>query len=173
MTGFDASSSECYSGPVELQIVLEEGVDPGASELLEEHVRAFLKALTAGFFFPGTLHKLTTDVAWINSTSLYCKLEVVELAKTAFSVLGGLLADCRHHDVLFRSARAILQSDMRNLLIETGLRPDAANRPAFLVEIPEDMSGNYALLVEIEFANPVLADIGQHLLDDLALWEVL
>lgn len=173
MTGFDASSFERYSGLVEIQIDLADEPDSAAVALVESRIRAFLKALKAGYFFPGTLRSPATDVVHVSTASIHGKLEVVDLATTAFAVLGGLLSDCRHHGVSFRSAHAILGSDMRDLLVETGLRPAAADHPPFTVEFPTDMGGNYTLLVEIEFANPVGSDIGQEMLGELALWEVL
>jgi hypothetical protein len=173
MNGFAASSSERYSGLVELRVNLEDGTDSTGVALVESRVQAFLKALVAGFFFPGILRDPKTDMVRVSATSLHCQLEVVDLATTAFAVLGGILADCRHHEISFQSAHAILRSDMRDLLVETGLRPAAADRPPFKVEFPTDLGGNYALLVEIEFAAPVRSEIGPRLLDELALWEVL
>ena len=173
MTGFDASSSERYSGPVELQIYLDDDLDSTAIALVESRVQDFLKALTAGFFSPGTLRRPALDAIRVGVTSLQCQLEVVDLATTVFAVLGGVLRDCRHHDVSFRSAHAILGSNRRDLLVETGLRPASADRPPFIVDFPLERDGNYALLVEIEFANSVESNTGQLLCDELALWEML
>jgi hypothetical protein len=173
MTGFAASSSERYSGPVDLQIMLSDDPDATAVALVESRVLAFSKAIKAGFFFPGTLRGSPMGLVQVDIASLRCQLEVVDLAVTAFAVLGGVLADCRHHEVSFQSVHAILGSDVRDLQVETGLRPTAASRPPFKVEFPTDLGGNYALLVEIEFANPVEHAVGQKLLDELALWEVL
>lgn len=173
MTGFDASSSERYSGPVEIEVDLGEGLDSAAVALVESRILVFLKAIKAGFFFPGVFNGPATDTVSVSGTSLYCRLEVVDLAMTAFAVIGGVLTDCRHHEVSLRSAYAILRNDRKDLLVETGLRPDAAHRPPFMVEFPTDLGGNYSLLVEIKFANPVEHDIKQGLLDELALWSVL
>ena len=173
MTGFDASSSELYSGPVEVQVDLVDGSGSDAIELVEISIQTFLKALKAGFFFPGAFSGPAIDTVSVSGTSLYCKLEVVDLATTAFAVLGGVIADCQHSDVSFRLAHAILRNNRIDLLVETGLRPDAIHNPPFTIEFPEDLDGNYSLLVEIEFANPVEPDIRQALLDELALWDVL
>ena len=63
MTGFDASSSELYSGAVEIQIELADGADSEAIEFVEHRILTFLKALKAGFFFPGTLHGPVKDMS--------------------------------------------------------------------------------------------------------------
>lgn len=173
MNGYYVSSTERYSGTVEIQIELKDGLDPGAIKLVESRIQDFLKAIAVGFFFPGTLRSIVKDAARIGDTSLYCQIEVVDLVTPVFAVLGGLLADSRHHGVSFRSGHAILGSSRMDLLVETGLRPAAAQCPPFTIEFPLDMSGNYALLVEIEFANSVESGIAQSLLDELALWEVL
>jgi len=173
MTGFDASSSELYSGPVEILVELAEGTDSDPVEFVENRILTFLKALKAGFFFPGNFRGPATEMVRVSSMSFYCQLEVVDLATTAFDVLGGMLADCRHHEISFRSAHAILGNDRKDLLVETALRPDAVHSPPFSVDFPTDLSGNYALLVEIEFANPVAPDLKQRLLDELALWDDL
>ena len=52
-------------------------------------------------------------------------------------------------------------------------RPAAADNPPFTVELPDDLGGNDALLVEIEFARDVPAEVGAPLLEELGLWETL
>lgn len=173
MTGFDASSSELYSGSVEIQVELADGSDTDAIEFVENRMLTFLKALKAGFFFPGTVRGSATETVRVSGMSFYCMLEVVDLATTAFAVLGGMLADCRHHEISLRSAYVILRNDRKDLLVETALRPDAVHSPPFTVEFPTDLDGNYSLLVEIEFANPVEPHIKQELLDEIALWDDL
>ena len=173
MTGFDASSSELYSGAVEIQIELADGADSDAIEFVENRIVTFLKALKAGFFFPGGFRGPETEIVRVSGMSFYCQLEVVNLATTVFDVLGGMLADCRHHEIPFRSAHVILGNDRKDLLVDTALRPDAVHSPSFTVEFPTDLQGNYSLLVEIEFANPVAPDLRQRLLDELALWDDL
>jgi len=106
VTGFVASSSDCCSGSVELKVDLDEASDPGAVALVESRVRDFLKAIRAGFFFPGTLRGPETDVVRVSASSLKWQLEVVNLPTTAFAVLGGVLTDCRYQDVVIRSASA-------------------------------------------------------------------
>jgi len=173
MTGFDASSSKLYSGPVEIQVELADGADSDKVEFVENRILTFLKALKAGFFFPGNFCGPSTETVRVSGMSFYCQLEVVDLATTAFDVLGGMLADCRHHEISLRSAHAILGNGRKDLLVETALRPDAVHSPPFTVDFPTDIGGNYALLVEIEFANPVAPDLKQRLLDELALWDDL
>jgi hypothetical protein len=173
MTGFDASSSDRYSGPVELQLYLTDGTDAEAVALVESRVNAFFNAIEAGFFFPGTLRNTAPKVLRCNTASVRGKVEVSDLAITAVAVLGGMLADCRHSGVSFRSAQAIFGSDRCDLLVEVGLRPAAVDDPPFSVELPDDLGGNYALLVEIEFAKPVSSETKEKLLDELALWETL
>ena len=173
MTGFDASSSELYSGAVEIQVELADGADSEVIEFVENRILTFLKALKAGFFFPGTLRGPVTDTVHVNGISFNCQLEVVDLATTVFDVLGGMLADCRHHEISLRSAYVIFVNHRKDLLVETALRPDAVHSPPFTVEFPTDLQGNYSLLVEIEFTNPVEPEHKQRLLDELALWDDL
>jgi hypothetical protein len=172
MSGFDASSSERYSGPVLLQATLADGPE-GSVELVERRMRAFLDAIDAGFFFPGKLRPSAPVELRAAGASVRARLEVDDLAVTALDVLGGMLADCRHHEVSIRSAHAVLGRRELDLLVDSGMRPAAPEEPPFEVEFPEDMGGNYALLVEIEFARPVQPDVGQGLLTTLALWDTL
>lgn len=97
--------------------------------------------------------------------------EVVELPVTALDVLGGVLADCQHHDVAFRSAIATLGTRVRSLITDSSERPAAADNPPFRVEFPDDLGGNDALLVEIEFARDVPPELRPQLLEELELWE--
>jgi hypothetical protein len=170
MTGSDASSSERYSGAVAIDVAVV-AAPAGAVELVKRRIGAFLEAIDAGFFFPGRLR----DRMEVRSgaASVHARLQVDDLAVTALGVLGGMLADCRHHDVSFRSAQAMLGRREHDLLIDSGSRPAAVSQPPFDVELPRDLGGNYALLVEIEFAQPVLPEAGQRLLDELALWDAL
>ena len=172
MTGFDVSSTERYSGPVLLQATLERGPE-GSVALVERRIRAFLDAVDAGFFFPGRLLPSVPVELRATGTSVQARLEVEDLPVTALDVLGGMLADCRQHEVLLHSAHAVLGQRELDLLSGRGMRPAAPEAPPFEVEFPEDMGGNYALLVEIEFAQPVPPELQQRLLDTLALWDVL
>lgn len=172
MTGFTDSSSERYSGPVLLQVMLEHSPE-GSVGLVERRMRVFLDAIDAGFFFPG--RRLPSMPAGLHAagTSVQAQLHVEDFPVTALNVLGGMLADCRHHEVAFHSAYAMLDGREHDLMSERGLRPTAMPQPPFAVEFPEDMSGNYALLVEIEFAQPVQTEVRQGLLETLALWDTL
>jgi hypothetical protein len=100
-------------------------------------------------------------------------LVVDDLPVTALAVLGGMLADGRHHDVPIQVARAVLAQREFDLMAERGVRPEAPNEPPFEVEFPEDMGGNAALLVEIEFAQSVPPEVRPQLLATLALWDEL
>ena len=176
MTGFDVSSTERYSGPVLFQATLEhvpEGKGEGEGEIVERRIRVFLDAVDAGFFFPGRRLPSMPVELHVAGTSVAARLQVEDLPVTALDVLGGMLADCRQHDVLVHSAYAMLGQRKFDLLSESGVRPAAPEEPPFEVEFPEDMGGNYALLVEIEFAQPVPPELQQRLLDTLALWDVL
>ncbi|MET3179835.1 UNVERIFIED_ORG: hypothetical protein ABIC43_002994 [Variovorax guangxiensis] len=172
MTGFGASSSERYSGPVLLQAAVEQGPE-GSVGLVERRIRIFLDAVDAGFFFPGRRLPSVPVELRVVGTSVQARLQVEDLPVTALDVLGGMLADCRQYEVLFSSTRAVLGRRELDLLGERGMRPAAPEEPPFAVEFPEDMGGNYALLVEIEFAQPVQPEVGQGLLKTLALWDVL
>jgi hypothetical protein len=172
MTGFDASSSERYSGPVLLQATLEHGPE-GVVALVERRIRVFLDAVDAGFFFPGNRLPSAPVELRAAGTSVQARLQVEDLPVAALDVLGGMLADCRQHDVLFHAARAVLGQREFDLLSERGVRPAAPKEPPFEVEFPEDMGGNDALLVEIEFAQPVQSELQQGLLETLALWDAL
>lgn len=174
MTGFDVSSTERYSGPVLLQATLEHVPEgKGEGEIVERRIRVFLDAVDAGFFFPGRRLPSMPVELHVAGTSVAARLQVEDLPVTALDVLGGMLADCRQHDVLVHSAHAMLGQRKFDLLSESGVRPAAPEEPPFEVEFPEDMGGNYALLVEIEFAQPVPPELQQGLLDTLALWDVL
>jgi hypothetical protein len=173
MIGFDVSSSERYSGPIKVEINFGSQANAEAIAFAKDRVEVFGEAIKAGFFFPGMLRGYTWDTVRVEAGSLRCEFEVVDLTATAFAVLGGLLMDCRHHEVPFRSAHAILGTNLQDLLVETGLRPEAANRPPFTVDFPQERDGNYALLVEIEFANSVESAPAEAMIDMLALWEVL
>lgn len=172
MTGFDASSSERYNGPVLLQATLERGPE-GAVELVERRIRVFLDAIDAGFFFPGRRLPSVPVELRAAGTSVQARLQVEDLPVTALDVLGGMLADCQQHEVFFHAARAVLGRRELDLLRERGVRPAAPEEPPFEVEFPEDMGGNEALLVEIEFAQPVPPELRQGLLETLALWDAL
>lgn len=174
MTGFVASSTERYSGAAEVQIEVDAD-DATAITLVESRVRTFLQALDAGYFFPGARRGSNANVAALGPGVLSARLEVDELPKTAFDVLGGLLLDCVFREVFaIRSARAILRNETRDLLVETSRRPAAAARPPFEVELPDDVElGNNTLLIEIEFVDNVPPDVGERLLEELALIEDL
>jgi hypothetical protein len=174
MDGFVASSSERYTGPVELSVSVA-AADSEAAGLVESRTQAFLKALDAGFFFPGMQRNTDVNVPVGDAGALAVRLDVVDLPRTAFDVLSGLLLDCVYRDVFsFRSARAILRDEVRDLLRETHRRPAAVARPPFAVELPTDADlGNNTLLVEIEFSDVVPSRIGDQLLEQLELLEVL
>jgi hypothetical protein len=61
MAGYDASSTERYSGPVELRVGLAQGLDAQAIDWIETNVRAVLRAIEVGYFFPGTCRGPATD----------------------------------------------------------------------------------------------------------------
>jgi len=174
MDGFVASSSERYTGPVELSVSVA-AADSEAAELVQSRTRAFLKALNAGFFFPGVQRNSDVNVAIGEAGVIAVRLDVADVPKTAFDVLGGLLLDCVYRDVFsFRSARAFLGDEVRDLLRETHRRPAAVARPPFALELPTDADlGNNTLLVEIEFSDVVPPEIGDKLLEQLELLEVL
>lgn len=172
MSGFDVSSSERHSGPVLLQVTLKRGPE-GAAEFVQRRVQIFLDALEAGFFFPGRRSSSAPVELRAVGASVQAQVQVYDLPVAALTVLGGMLVDCRHHDVQIDDARAVLGSRELDLLHESGVRPEALESPPFEVEFPDDMGGNYALLVEIEFARPVQPDVGQRLLATLALWDTL
>jgi hypothetical protein len=172
MTGFDASSSERYSGPVLIQAMLERGPE-GSIGLVERRIRVFLDAVDAGFFFPGRRLPSVPPELRVVGMTLQARLQVEDLPVAALDVLGGMLADCRQHEVFFHAAHAVLGQRELDLLSERGVRPAAPENPPFEVEFPANMGGNYALLVEIEFAQPVQPEVGQGLLETLALWDAL
>ncbi len=173
MSGYAVSSIECHSGPIEVRVELAPGSELAAIELVEARVRSFVKGLAAGYFFPGTLFGSVPQSQRRAALFIELKLQVVSLPLVALDVLGGMLMDCHHHDVSFRAATAVVGHKERNLLVETGARPAAADRTPFVVEFPDDLGGNDALLVEIEFARDVQSDIGSQLLEELGLWEIL
>ena len=172
MTGFDVSSSERYSGQLLLQATLEHGPE-GSVGLVERRIRVFLDAVDAGFFFPGRRLPLAPVELRVAGTSVQARLQVEDLPVTALDVLGGMLADCRQHEVFLRAACAVLGQRELDLRRERGVRPAAPEEPPFEVEFPEDMGGNHALLIEIEFAQPVQPEVQQGLLETLALWDAL
>ena len=172
MTGFDVSSSERHSGLVLLRVMLERGSEASVG-VVERRIRVFLNAVDAGFFFPGRRLPSVPAELHADGMSLQARLQVEDLPVAALDVLGGMLADCRHHEVLLHAARAVLEQRELDLLNERGRRPAAPEKPPFEVRVPEDMAGNYALLVEIEFAQPVPPELRQSLLDTLALWDGL
>jgi hypothetical protein len=173
MAGYDASSTERYSGPVELRVGLEQELDAQAIDWIEANVRAFLRAIEVGYFFPGTCRGSATDRLDAGGSSVHARLDVVDLATSAFAVLGGMLGACQHRDASVRVAQATLGGQSRDLLVDTGLRPEAVDGSPFAVEFAGDLSGNYALLVEIAFAAPVEPEVGERLLHELALWDLL
>jgi len=152
--------------------MLERGPE-GSVELVERRMRVFLDAVDAGFFFPGRRVSPVPAELRVVGTSVEARLQVEGLPVAALHVLGGMLSDCRQHEVVFRTARAVLDLREQDLLDDSGLRPTAAQAPPFEVEFPRDMAGNYALLVEIEFAQPVAPEVGQGLLGTLSLWDAL
>ena len=172
MTGFDVSSPERHAGPIALDIVVAGGPE-GAIEMAERRVRAFVAALGSGFFFPGRLRRAGRAEVRSSAASVQAVLDVDDVTLADLAVLGGMLADCGHHGVLFRSMTALLGRREHDLAGMAGMRPAGVARPPFAVEFPPDLSGNYALLVEIEFAQPVRPELQQGLLDTLALWDAL
>lgn len=172
MTGFDVSSSERYSGWLLLEVTPAQGLK-STVELVERQLRRFIDAIGAGFFFPARLRPAAPLELHAAGASVQGRLEVDDLPVTALDVLAGMLADGRHHDAFIQSARAVLGAREVDLLTDSGMRPAAPESPPFEVEFPEDMGGNYALLVEIEFAQPVPPERRQGLLDTLALWDAL
>lgn len=172
MSGFDVSSSERYSGRLLLEVTPAQSPE-GAVELVERQLRRFIDAIDAGFFFPARLRPAAPLELHAAAASVQGRLEVDDLPVTALDVLAGMLADGRHHGAFIQSARAFLGVREVDLLTDSGARPAAPESPPFEVEFPEDMGGNYALLVEIEFAQPVPPERRQGLLDTLALWDSL
>lgn len=172
MSGFDVSSSERYSGLLLLEVTPAQG-PAGAIEVVERGLRSFIDAIGAGFFFPARLRPSAPLELWVAGASVHGRVDVDDLPVTALGVLAGMLADGRHRDAFIQSARAVLGQREFDLLIDSGGRPAMPDSPPFEVEFPEDMGGNYALLVEIEFALPVPPDVGQKLLSTLALWDAL
>lgn len=172
MSGSDASSSEHYSGLLLLEVTPAQG-PADAIELVEQRLRSFIDAIGAGFFFPARLRPSAPPELRAAGGSVHGRVGVDDLPVAALGVLAGMLADGRHRDALIQSARAILGQREFDLLIDSGVRPGMPESPPFEVEFPEDMGGNYALLVEIEFAHPVPPDAGQKLLSTLALWDAL
>lgn len=172
MTGFAVSSSERYAGAVVVEVAVAAGPE-GAIELVQRRIGAFLDAVGAGFFFPCRRREASRVEVRADTASVHARLDVEDLPVTALAVLGGMLADCRHHEVSFRSAHALLGRREHDLLAEGGVRPAAVAQPPFAVELPPDLAGNSALLVEIEFAQPVPPDVGAGLLETLALWDAL
>jgi hypothetical protein len=146
-----------------------------AIELARTRLETFVRALDAGYFFPGTRRGLEASVVLTNPGVLSVQLQVDDLSKAALDVLSGLLLDCVYREVFaIRSARAQLGRETRDLLVETSRRPGAVEQPPFHVDLPDDVDlGNNTLLIEIAFAADVPAEIGERLLDDLALIEQL
>jgi len=172
LTGFVASS-EVYSGPLELEVRFDAS-DADVAALVEDRLQLFVKAIDAGYFFPGRRRGADDPLA-AASGLVTGRLEVDRLPTSALDVLSGLLLDCVYHEVFsIGSARATLRNETRDLLTETGRRPAAVARPPFEVELPDDADlGNNTLLVEIEFADVVPVDVGEKLLEQLALVEGL
>jgi hypothetical protein len=173
LTGFAVSSSELYSGSLELEVRLDAS-DAEALVLVESRLQQFVKAIDAGYFFPG--RRRGSDDAVAAAPGLVSgRLEVDQLPTTAIDVLSGLLLDFVYNEMFsIRSARAITRSGEKDLLVETSRRPAAFARPPFTVELPQDADlGNNTLLVEIQFAGVVPQDIGEKLLEELAIMEVL
>jgi len=171
MSGFDVSSSERFSGPIRIEAALAEGPE-GAIDRVRGRIRAFADAIDAGYFFPARMRSAAPQFGGAGD-AVHVSLQVDELPLTALDVLGGMLRDCRHDEVHLRSAHAELDRRQRDLLRDTGWRPEAPDDTPFEVEFPEDLGGNYALLVEIEFAQPVPPALREGLLADLALWDEL
>ncbi|SEF26222.1 hypothetical protein ABL840_04050 [Variovorax sp. NFACC27] len=172
MSGSDVSSSEHYSGPLLLEVTPAQG-PADAIEAAQQRLRNFIDGIGAGFFFPARLRPSAPLELRVAGASVHGRVEVDDLPVTALGVLAGMLADERHRDVFVQSARAVLGQREFDLLIDSGERPAMPESPPFEVEFPEDMGGNYALLVEIEFVHPVPTDVGQQLLSSLALWDAL
>ncbi len=172
MSGFDASSSERYSGGLLLEVTPTRE-SKGALDLAEQRVRTFIEAIGAGFFFPARLRRAAPLELHVAGHTVHARLEVDDLAASALGVLAGMLADGRHSEALIQSARAVLGGREFDLLVDHGTRPAAPESPPFELEYPQDMGGNYALLVEIEFAQPVPPERRQALLDTLSLWDTL
>ena len=91
-------------------------------------------------------------------------------------MLSGLLLDCIYpwKFTSIRAARATLRAEKRYILAK---KPPCAPPPRarpFEVELPDGMdTGSNTLLIGIEFADVVPADVGERLLDELALIEDL
>jgi hypothetical protein len=173
MTGFVASSSERYSGPLDVEVQLDAAAE--ATDLAAARLRLFVQALDAGYFFPGSRRGADAEVTTVAPGVLAMRLDVDDLPKTACDVLGGLLLDFGYSQTLaMRSARAILGKEIKDLLVETRRRPAAASQPPFEIDVPDDAEfGNNTLLIEVEFANDVPEGVRDRLVDELALMEGL
>lgn len=174
MTGYDASSAERYTGMLDLQVKLSPACAAGECLQVAQHLETFSRAIGAGLFLPGSMSD-TSRTASVETglASVRMRLEVVELPTTALAVLGGMLRHAAREGVVVESACAVLTSGSRDLLADTGVRPSAVSHAPFAVEFPADLSGNYTLLVEVVFADPIEAQSRDRLLQDLALWDWL
>jgi hypothetical protein len=106
-SGFDVSSSERYSGQLLLEVTSAQG-PAGATELVERRLRCFTDSIRAGFFFPGQMGTSVPVELRVVGASVQGLLVVDDLPVTALAVLGGMLADGRHHDVPIQVARAVM-----------------------------------------------------------------
>jgi hypothetical protein len=171
MTGFVDSSSERYSGQVDVEVQFNTS-DPEAISLVEARINAFVQSVHAGYFFPG-FSRVDATVMAPGADVRAVRFEANDLPRTALDVLGALLRDCVYSGVCsFRSARAILHDGATDLLRETFRRPAAAADPLFEVDFPEEVQGD-TLLIEIEFAVAVPPEEEERLLHELSLLEYL
>src|SRR5688500_18013370 len=138
MTGFVASSSERYSGALDVEVQVDGAAE--AVDLVAARLRLFVRALDAGYFFPGSRRGADVEVTTVAPGVLAMRLEVDNLPKTACDVFGGLLLDFVYTKTLaIRSARAILGKEIKDLLAETRRRPVPSARPPFEIEMPDDV----------------------------------
>jgi hypothetical protein len=166
LTGYVVSSSERYSGPVDVEVLLNT-IEPEAFAVVENRLRVFVQALDAGYFFPGARRGSNAEVGAAGPDLRRLRFEVDNLPKTALDVLGALLRDCDYNEACsFRSARAILLDGSMDLLRETFRRPAAFAKPPFEVDFTHEVQGD-TLLVEIEFGVAVPEDQGERLLEEL------
>ena len=174
MTGSGASSHERHSGRLGIDVAL--APDAGAAiELAENRVQVFARAIRAGYFFPASLREPSSERLPVNVRAgrVHAELEVSDLPLGALGVLGGMLLDARHHEVVLVEARAVLGPVEVDLLERWEQRPWPVADPPFRVVRPGDLGGNYALLVEIEFAEVVPPEAGRAMLETLRLWDAL
>ena len=143
-------------------------------ETLRLLLQHFGRAIEVGYFFPGTVTMSLVERATVDPALLTWEIEVNDLPSSCLRVLAGLfeansadLADSYEILLSWEQGRASLAAASRLPY------PAPYPLPAFEVDLAESIAAYPALLIAVEFRQPMETDMYSGLFDEISLWDVL